>query len=105
MSRAFSALAAGGLLFGLLAAGPVAMAAEQGSTSGPAAGSPVKPGTAAQKENMAGQSGTSQSSGTQAAGGAVGAGAPGVTAKPDTQGGPSAKEASGMPKTGETTNR
>lgn len=71
----------------MLAAGPIAIAAEQGTTSGPAAGSTVKPGTAVQKEKMTGQGGVS----TEAAQGGVAAGAPGVAGQPGNKNGPPAK--------------
>ena len=70
---------------GLLAAAPVAIAADQGNTSGPAAGTTVKPSTA-----MADKEKGNASPGTQAVQGSVAVGAPGVTAKPNTEGGPSA---------------
>lgn len=79
MSKAFRALAAGGLLLGLLGAGPATMAAEQGSTSGqgvtsgPAAGGNVTPSTATQQNKS------------------VAAGAPGVAGQPGNKNGPPAK--------------
>lgn len=88
MSKTFSALAVGGLLAGLLAAAPIVMAAEQGSTSGPAAGSNVKPGTAVQKEDMGGASTSAGQSG-------VAAGAPGVAGQPGNKSGPPAKRSAG----------
>jgi hypothetical protein len=59
-----------------------AFAQQQGTTSGPAVGTPVVPGTAAQKD-------TTSSGATSVQQGAVGVGAPGATAKPGTEGGPS----------------
>ena len=59
-----------------------ASAQQQGTTSGPAVGTPVVPGTAAQKESRS-------SSATSVQQGAVGVGAPGATAKPGTEAGPS----------------
>lgn len=91
MSRTFNALAAGGLLIGLLASGPVAMAADQGTTSGPAAGTQVKPGMAMEKGKMTGKSDT----GTAAAQGGVAAGAPGVAGQPGNKNGPPAKHTAG----------
>ena len=85
MSKTLNVLAAGGLLMGLLAAGPIAMAAEEGSTSGPTAGSTVKPSTAMQKENMKGQSGATTAQG----------GAPGVAGQPGNKNGPPAKQRAG----------
>jgi len=58
-------------------------AQQQGTTSGPAVGTPVIPGTAAQKDNATNSGATSVQQG------AVGVGAPGATAKPGTEGGPS----------------
>ena len=57
---------------------------QSGSTSGPASGTPVDPSAAVQKQNPA-----AQGTGAEATHGAVGAGAPGVSASPGTQGGPS----------------
>jgi len=62
----------------LLASG-VAFAQQPGSTSGPAAGTNVEPSTAIQKENSAGSQGRGAPS--------PAAGAPGVEAKPGTEGG------------------
>ena len=83
---------AGAAAVALLVLAPNAMAQQRptpgqpGSTSGPAAGSPVQPSTAVQKETPgAAPQGTA---GAQAQQGGVGAGAPGVTARPGTQGGP-----------------
>lgn len=87
MSRNCSLFAAGGLLLGLLAAAP-AIAADQGTTSGPAAGTPVKPSTA-----MSNKDNGNASPSTQAVQGNLGTGAPGVKAKPNTEAGPSAKTA------------
>lgn len=89
MSRTFSIFAAAGLL-GLLASGPVAIAADQssGSTTGPPAGTPVKPSTA-----MSNRDNGSGSPGKQAVQGDLAVGAPGVKAKPNTEAGPSAKTA------------
>ena len=84
MSRNFNLAAAGGLLLGLLASGPAAIAADQdttaspGTTSGPANHTTVKPGTAS--DSMA-------APGTQAVQGDLAVGAPGVKAKPNTQAG------------------
>lgn len=69
----------------VLALGPTAMAQQQGTTSGPAAGSAVEPSTAIQKQNTANPT---QSVGEQAKEGVTAVGAPGVTAEPGTQGGP-----------------
>jgi hypothetical protein len=102
MSRSLSLFAAGGLLLGLLAAAPVARAADEGNTSGPAVGKAVTPSTAMMKK------GTGKASpGTQAVQGDLGVGAPGVTAKPNTEAGPAGKSATGnMPGTGsESTTR
>jgi hypothetical protein len=69
----------------VLALGPAAMAQQQGTTSGPAAGSAVQPSTAIQKQNPVNPT---QPVGEQAKEGATAAGAPGVTAGSGTQGGP-----------------
>lgn len=86
MSRTFSVLAASGLLMGLLAAAPVAMAANEGNTSGPAVGNTVQPGGAMQKmqNGKMGQSGVN----AEAAQGGVAAGAPGVAGQPGNKNGP-----------------
>ena len=78
--RLASALAAT-ILWTAGAAVPV-LAQQQGTTSGPAVGTPVVPGTAAQKDN------TTSSGATSVQQGAVGVGAPGATAKPGTEAGP-----------------
>src|SRR5579872_1715429 len=49
MAKRFRTLAAGGLMIGLLAAAPIALAAEEGTTSGPAVGNTVQPGAAMHK--------------------------------------------------------
>lgn len=69
---------------------PAAMAAQQGSTSGPAAGSTVEPSTAVQKQNSSTQTNAGQqgAGSAQTSGGEVAAGAPGVTAKSGSEGGP-----------------
>ena len=83
---------AGAAAMALLALGPGAMAqqgstsGQPGSTSGPAAGSPVQPSTAVQKQTPG--AAPQGMTGAQAQQGGVGAGAPGVTAKPGTEGGP-----------------
>ena len=85
MSKSFNLVAAGGLLLGLLASGPAAIAADQdttgsaGTSSGPANQTTVKPGTAS--AGMA-------SPGSQAVQGDLAVGAPGVQAKPNTEAGP-----------------
>ena len=91
---------AGAAAVALLVLAPNAMAQQRptpgqpGSTSGPAAGSPVQPSTAVQKETPgAAPQGTA---GAQAQQGGVGAGAPGVTARPGTQGGPAPGSGEGM---------
>jgi hypothetical protein len=78
----------------LLAVAPAAIAqqgtqsGQPGVTSGPAGGTNVEPSTAVQKQNPPGQTtGATGAQGTEAAQGAMGAGAPGVSAKPGTQGG------------------
>jgi hypothetical protein len=71
-----------GVLAAFVAITSSAFAQQQGTTSGPAVGTPVVPGTAAQKENPATTGGSNVHSG------AVGVGAPGATAKPGTEGGP-----------------
>jgi hypothetical protein len=91
MSKTFSIVAAGGLLAGLLAAGPIAMAADEGTTSGPAAGSTVKPGSAMKKGDMKGPADVN----TEAAQGGVAAGAPGVAGQPGNKNGPPAKRTGG----------
>src|SRR5918911_1701132 len=86
---------AGAAAMALLALGPGAMAqqgrpsGQPGSTSGPAAGSPVQPSTAVQKQTPG--AAPQGMTGAQAQQGGVGAGAPGVTAKPGTEGGPAPK--------------
>jgi hypothetical protein len=62
-----------------LLASEVAFAQQPGSTSGPAAGKNVEPSTAAQKNNSA----ESQDRGASS----TAAGAPGIEAKPGTEGG------------------
>jgi hypothetical protein len=81
------ALVAASVLAASVAVSTLSFAQQQGTTSGPAVGTPVVPGTAAQKENSAGGAGSSGSTSVQQ--GAVGVGAPGATAKPGTEGGPS----------------
>jgi hypothetical protein len=80
----------------LLASG-VAFAQQPGSTSGPAAGKNVEPSTAIQKGNSA----VSQDRGASS----TAAGAPGVEAKPGTEGGraPAGKPdpGKGAPETGD----
>ena len=75
-------IVAGAAATALLALSSAAMA--QGTTSGPATGTPVAPSAATQKENP---NAPPQTAGEQAKEGAMGAGAPGVTAKTGTQGG------------------
>jgi hypothetical protein len=71
-----------------------------GSTTGPATGGNVAPSTAVQKENPASTAGAGHQGSTgQATGGAMGAGAPGMAAKPGSEGGPSPK--SGVKRPGE----
>src|SRR3954464_9598082 len=77
----YANLKAGVALAALLTLSSPAMA-QQGSTSGPAAGTPVAPNTAAEKQNP------NQETGGVSPGGAVGAGSPGATARSGTQGGP-----------------
>jgi hypothetical protein len=72
----------------LFVAGPAARAQTAGSTSGPAAGTPVAPNTAVQKENPANPASAEQAKEGVSPGAAVSAGAPGATAKEGTQGGP-----------------
>jgi hypothetical protein len=72
----------------LFVAGPAARAQTAGSTSGPAAGSPVAPNTAVQKENPANPASAEQAKEGVSPGAAVSAGSPGATAKEGTQGGP-----------------
>ena len=91
---------AGAAAITLLVLGPSAMAqqgstsGQSSSTSGPAAGSPVQPSTAVQKQTPgAAPQGTT---GAQAQQGGVGAGAPGVAAKPGTEGGPAPRSNEGM---------
>src|SRR3954454_22388530 len=75
----------GAALTALLSLGSTAMAQQQGTTSGPAAGNAVQPSTAIQKQNP---TIPTQSVGEQAKEGATSVGAPRVTAAPATQGGP-----------------
>ncbi len=84
MFKGFSALAAGGLLLGLLGGAPAAIAAQQGNTgpaqgvtSGQAVGTNVKPSTAVEKN--AGSKG------------AAAVGAPGVAGQPGNKNGPPPK--------------
>ena len=90
---------AGAALVAVLLAGP-AMAQQTGEstgqTSGPAAGGNVTPSTATQKHkstHTGASHHTHMSSGHQgtAGGSAMGAGAPGVEAKPGSEGGPAPK--------------
>ena len=94
MVNRFTALAAGGLMLGLLGGAPMAFAAAtttgvpavgptstSGVTSGPAAGTPVLPSAAVQKHAKA----THHSKSTASA---ETAGAPGATAKRGTEAGP-----------------
>lgn len=100
MVNGFTAVAAGGLLLGLLGGAPMAFAqnnsnagtatgTEQGAagaggvTSGPAVGTPVMPSGAVQKhaKNMHGRKHRGMAS-------AESAGAPGTSAKPGTEAGP-----------------
>lgn len=92
MAKRFSTLAAGGLLIGLLAAAPLALAADQGTTSGPAAGNTVQPSTAMDKNKMTTGQNDMKS---QAAQGGVAAGAPGVAGQPGNKNGPPAKHTAG----------
>jgi hypothetical protein len=101
MFKGMSALAAGGLVLGLLAGAPVAFAAENGNagnaagteqgttagangangvTSGPAVGTPVAPSGAVQKHARHGRT-------HKAVASAEAAGAPGVNAKRGTEAG------------------
>lgn len=73
---------AGASAVALIAFGPAAFA-QQGTTSGPAAGGPVKPNTAVEKQNPMARE---QLPGEKA--GAVAVGAPGTPAQPGTEGGP-----------------
>ena len=67
-----------------IAGGAMAQQAKTGSTSGPAAGTPVQPSTAVQKENpYITQSGPQMTSGVSG----TSAGAPGIEGSPDTQSG------------------
>jgi len=82
----------------LLVAVPAATAQTAGSTSGPAAGSPVVPNTAVQKENPANTApGADQAKEGVSPGAAVSAGSPGATAKEGTQGGPAPGSAASSP--------
>jgi hypothetical protein len=72
----------------MLFSGQAARAQTAGSTSGPAAGSPVTPNTAVQKENPANPASAEQAKEGVSPGAAVSAGSPGATAKEGTQGGP-----------------
>ena len=85
MNRILGASFAAAAAILLCVATPVG-AEEKGRTSGPAAGSNVKPSTA-MPEN---QSGTSTEA-TQMHPGGVAAGAPGAKAKPGTEAGPAPK--------------
>lgn len=89
------AQAVGGILIASLAFGPPVLAQQQnGITSGPAVGTPVVPSTTAQKQNPAtpANSGRSDAALQQ---GATGVGAPGVAAKPGSEGGSSSAPGSG----------
>lgn len=94
---------AGAVATTFLVFGSATAIAQQGTTTGPAAGSNVEPSAAAQKQNPtspsgAGSQGTGQATEGEPTGGAVSAGAPGATAKSGTQGGPPAQEGSSKPK-------
>ena len=96
---------AGAAAMALLALGSSAMAqqarpGQRGSTSGPAAGSPVQPNTAVQKQTPdAMPQGTT---GSQAQQGGVSVGAPGVTAQPGTEAGPAPARPGQSPTTAES---
>jgi hypothetical protein len=69
-----------------------------GNTSGPATGGNVKPSTAVQKDNPAGQMAAGPHGGAgQTAAGSMGAGAPGMAAKPGSEAGPAPKSGSKKP--------
>ncbi len=84
-----AALVAGGALVALPTTYTPVWAQQQGITSGPAVGTAVVPSTAAQKENPANPTGSAMQQG------AAGVGAPGVPAKPGSEGGPSPRPSSG----------
>ena len=73
-------------LVALLVSSGVAFAAQQGITTGPAAGTNVEPRTAIHKQN---------SGGSSVEGGSIAAGSPGVEAKPGTEGGEAPEGRSG----------
>ena len=85
----------GGIPIASPLSGLLALAQQQnGVTSGPAVGTPVVPSTTAQKQNPAVPAGSRQSDpGLQQ--GAAGGGAPGVAAKPGSEGGSSSAPGSG----------
>ena len=87
--RICSALIVASALIVSFAVGLPVQAQQQGTTSGPAVGTAVVPGTAAQKENPANPTGAAIQQG------AVGVGAPGVPSKPGAEGGPSPRPGSG----------
>jgi hypothetical protein len=75
------------ILLGTSAIAQQTTSGQPGVTSGPASGSAVEPSTAVQKQNP-----STQAAGAESAQGALGAGAPGASARPGTQGGPSPSE-------------
>lgn len=83
MNRAIFASIA--LLAGLLLAGAPAIAENNGTTSGPAAGNNAKPNAAMSTQQH------ETGNGGAAVHPSVGAGAAGVTAKPNTESGPATK--------------
>ena len=94
-TRLHLAQLAGGALIASLALGQPALAQQRGSTTGPAVGTPVMPSTAVQKESPAATAGSGQSGAAAVRPGAVGVGAPGVAAKPGSEGGSSSAPGSG----------
>lgn len=98
-TRLHLARAAGGVLLASLAFGQPVLAQQnqqqRGSTTGPAVGTPVLPSTAVQKDNPAATAGSGGSGAAAVQPGAVGVGAPGVAAKPGSEGGSSSAPGSG----------
>ncbi len=84
---------AGGVLIASFALSQPTQAQQQGITSGPAVGAAVVPSTTAQKQNSAAASGQPDTAAVQQ--GAAAVGAPGVAAKPGSEGGSSSAPGSG----------
>ncbi len=86
---------AGGMLIASFAFSQPALAQQQGVTSGPAVGTAVVPSTTTQKQNSAKADASGQPSTGATQQGAAAVGAPGVAAKPGSEGGSSPGPGSG----------